>query len=356
MWRPLPARLLVDLPNWLGDQVIALPAVRRLVDGNLGGETVLHCRPSLHRFLAELFPETEVVASPRKDSPVASARRLCRERGRFEIGVTLRNAARAKILVRLAATCSVGSRGEGAGLLLSRRCEVDRRRHQVFDADSILGALGLASVNPIWRPRRPMILDREGVLSLARLGMQERPVVGLAPATARGQAKRWPAARFGLLARRLAESDLRTLVLIGAGEEKIAEEVRAAAEFDLPIVGPDRDVAGLAAIVSQLTALVGNDSGAMHLAACFGTPVVALFGPSDPTRTAPVGGRHEVLCQNLACAPCTAPSCPLLHHECLRGLSVDDVEEALMRIVDSPRPGGGSLRPVVASRRLLISW
>lgn len=334
MRRTLPARLLVDLPSWVGDQVIALPAVWRLVEANTGGDTILHTRTTLRRFLALIFPETQVLASVHRSSPLTSARRLCRRRGRFDVGVTLRNSARAKILVRFAARWTVGSYGEAAWLLLSRRCAVDRRLHQICDADSILDALGLPGVDPSWRPQLPSSLANEGTRVLEGVDLAAQPVVGLAPATARGETKRWPAESYGGLARKLERKGIRTLVVIGMGEESIADQVRAAADFDVPVVGSDLDVAGLAGLVSRLDALVCNDSGPMHLAAAFGTPVVALFGPSDPKRTAPLGDHHQVLCHHLACAPCATPHCSLTHHDCLRRLSIDEVKTALMRVMD----------------------
>jgi heptosyltransferase-2 len=322
MRRTLPARLLVDLPSWVGDQVIALPAVWRLVEANTGGETVLHTRPTLRRFLALVFPETQVLASVHRSSPLTSARHLCRKRDRFDVAVTLRNSTRAKILMRIAARWTLGSCGEAAGLLLSRRCAVDRRLHQIFDADSILDALGLPGVDPSWRPRLPSSLADEGTRILEGVGLAAQPVVGLAPATARGETKRWPAESYGGLARKLERKGIRTLVVIGPGEESTADRVRAAAEFDVRVAGSDLDVAGLAGLVSRLDAMVCNDSGPMHLAATFGTPVVTLFGPSDPKRTAPLGDHHEVLCHHLGCAPCATPHCSLTHRDCLRGLSV----------------------------------
>ena len=99
----LPATMLVDLPNWVGDQMMAMPALNRLVEGNGGGETVLHTRPPMARFLSSVFPQTRVIASPRKFSPFFSARELREGGWRFEIGITLRNAARGKILIRLSA-------------------------------------------------------------------------------------------------------------------------------------------------------------------------------------------------------------------------------------------------------------
>ncbi len=332
--RSFPTRMLVDLPTWVGDQMMALPAVHRLVDGNRGGDTVLHTTPAMRRLLELVFPETRVAASPRRASPGVSALDLCRGEGRFEVGVTLRNAMRAKILVRLAARWTAGSCGEGARLLLSRGCRIDRGRHQVFDGDPILHVLGLPGVDSAWRPPRPAALDREGEAVLDRAGLSGDQVVGLAPATARGQAKRWPADRFGRLGTQLQGRDLRPLLLIGPGEETVAEEVRAAAGCFIPVVGPDLDVAGLVGVIGRLDTLVCNDSGPMHIAARFGTKVVTLFGPSDPSRTAPLDDGDEVLCHHLSCAPCTAPLCPLDHHECMRGLSVDDADAAVMKILD----------------------
>ena len=85
--------MLVDLPNWVGDQMMAMPALNRLVEGNRGGETVLHTRPPMVRFLSAVFPQTRVIASPRKTSPFFSAREVNEGGRRFEIGITLRNSA-----------------------------------------------------------------------------------------------------------------------------------------------------------------------------------------------------------------------------------------------------------------------
>jgi heptosyltransferase-2 len=326
--------MLVDLPTWIGDQVMALPAVRVLVDGNRGGDTVLHTTPAMRRLLELIFPEARVAAARRKTSPVASARALCRRGGRFELGVTLRNALRAKILVRLAARSSIGSRGEGAMLLLSERYYIDRNRHQVFDPEPILRMLGLPGVDDAWRPRAPHSLECEGRRALERAGIKEgEQAVGLAPATARAQARRWPADRFGRLARRLQERGMSPVVVVGPGEEQLAEDVAAVTGTVLPVVGSGLDVAALGGVVSRLDALVANDSGPMHLAVIFGTPVVALFGPSDPRRTAPLGTGHEVVSRNLECSPCTSHRCALGHHECMRSISVDEVDAALSKVL-----------------------
>lgn len=313
--------MLVDLPNWVGDQMMAMPALNRLVDGNRGGETVLHTRPPMVRFLSGVFPQTRVLASPRKSSPFSSARNLRSSGRRFEIGVTLRNAARGKILIRLSARRCAGSRGEGALVLLSTSCRVDRTRHQVHDADPVLGVLGLEAADPSWRPSLPNAIKEEGKTLLLELGVHRERTIGLAPSTARGDAKRWPAGSFGELATRLRERGHEPVILIGPGEEAIAEEVCNAARYELPVIGRDTDIAGLAAVTTGLRFLVGNDSGPLQLAACLGTPVVAIFGPTDPGRTAPRGPGHRVVVPSSGSRDST------------RDIPVDAVEAAVLELL-----------------------
>lgn len=312
----------MDLPNWVGDHMMTMPAVHRLLQGNRGGTTVLHSRPNMLRFLSAIFPETRVVSSPHKAWPFSSARRLREEGRRFDIGVTLRNSARAKIFVRLVADWSAGSLGEGARVLLSAPCLVDRSRHQIHDADAILAALGLEAVDSFWRGVLPADLMGEGALMIRGAGLDRHNLIGLAPATARGVAKRWPGRRYGELARRLRALGYQPVVVIGPGENEIAEEMSEAAGVDLPVLGRRTDVAGLAAVIAGIRVLVANDSGPMQVAASLGVPVVAIFGPTDPGRTAPVGSRHRVV------------SPPPGHGGGIQGVSIDQVEAATLDLFE----------------------
>jgi len=331
--RLLPGRLVVDLPNWVGDLVMALPALHRLLRGNAGGTTVLHSRPAVRRLLTDLFPEAAVVVSPRRTFPLIAARRLCRSGGRFELGVTLRNASRSKLLLRLVARHRLGSAGNGARLLMSESFAVNRGRHQVFDSDPLLEDLGLPAVDPRCLAVLSEDLLDEGKGRLEAAGLGGRRLVGLAPTAAWGGSKQWPGARFGELAGELNERGLQPLVLIGPDEEDVAREVESSAGGEVPVLGAATDIAGLAAIMAHLDALVSNDSGPMHLGAVVGTPVVALFGPTDPRRTAPLGQGHVVINRDLECAPCLVRKCPLEHNDCLHGLEVAEVVEAVMGVV-----------------------
>ena len=194
-----PTSLFIDLPNWVGDTMMALPAAANLIAANRNGHTLINARPEMSRFINALFPQAAVLATEKKTSPFASARQIDQ---RFDIGITFRNAYRAKILLFLTARRRFGSQGQGARLLLNQLCETDRSRHQVHDPDPILHALGLVTggPNPI---RLPPELAAEGREIVHRSGLNGRALVGLAPASASAETKRWPTSYFGELANRL---------------------------------------------------------------------------------------------------------------------------------------------------------
>ncbi len=329
----LPARLLVDLPNWLGDVVMAMPAVERLLAADSGEIAVLHCRPAVRRLLELVFPDARVVATPRHAGPAATARALCRRGGRFPLAVTFRHSLRARLLLRCTARHRVGSREGGGRVLLDGAVDLDRSRHQVEDGQALLDAVGAGRLDPCWRPIPPAEVLAEGKGALDAAAVDDEAAVGLVPAAAWGPAKQWPAERFGDLARRLAGAGRQPVVLIGPGEEGVAAAVRAAAGLDLPVLGPALDVAGLYGVLAHVGVVVSNDTGPMHLAALAGARLVALFGPTDPARTAPLGAGHAVLSRHLECAPCFTPRCPLGHGRCMADITVDEVEAAVQRIV-----------------------
>ena len=93
-------------------------------------------------------------------------------------------------------------------------------------------------------------------------------------------------------------------------------------------MGRDRP-ALLAALIGELDALVGADSGPAHVAAAVGVPTVTLFGPTDPRLTAPLGSGQQALWHQPACGPCFLRECPI-DHRCLQAIEVSEVEAAVV--------------------------
>ncbi len=336
----LPGRVLVDLPNWLGDFVMALPATDRIVTANRGGTTLLHVRPSTARLAAELFPDATIVATPRREPPLRTIRRLRRLDGPIDVGLTLRNAARAKIILRLTSKWSAGTASQGGRHLLGWAWTPEYRRHQLHDADALLTHLGLDTVDPRWRADLPPESAVFGRRVLEGAGLDEtRPAVGLAPGVAwGGSAKRWPEASFGRLGAVLKNRGFEPVVIIGPGEKDLADRVVTASGFDMPVVAGDLDAAGLAAVLGRLATLVGNDSGPAHLASALGVTTLALFGPTDERRTAPMHPEGTVIRRPMACAPCGRTRCPMDHKACMVDLDPAEVFEEILVRMECPVP------------------
>ena len=155
------------------------------------------------------------------------------------------------------------------------------------------------------------------------------PRVGLQLGAALGPAKLWPPARIAALASRLEARGIHP-VLLGSPEARgLADAVQAAAAGPIrSLVGRDRP-ALLAALLAELDALVGADSGPAHVAAAVGVPAVTLFGPTDPRLTAPLGPGQQALWHQPACGPCFLRECPI-DHRCLEAIEVAEVEAAVV--------------------------
>jgi ADP-heptose:LPS heptosyltransferase len=277
---PLPARVLVDLPNWLGDFVHTMPALSRLGAANRGGETCV-LLPAAHAPLAKLLGMA-VIARPCG----AALWFGVRLRGRFDVVLTARHSTRAKLLLRgIAAPLNLASRGRGTRVLGLTPFPVIRSRHQRHDLDLALHALGVAvGEEEPFRLRLSGRLAARGWRARHRL-TTGRPAVAFLPATRGGNGKQYPVERFARVARELAEAGVAAIVVVGPGERALAADLAGKVGGHVAPCGLPLDET--AALLAACDAAVGNDSGLTHLAAAVGCPTVALFGPTDPARTAP---------------------------------------------------------------------
>ncbi len=173
----------------------------------------------------------------------------------------------------------------------------------------------------------------------------DRPIVALAPGAV-GPAKRWPAAAYADLARRLAIRDMTVVVIGGPGEKILAAEIAGGGPDIRDLTGPDLRNAILA--LAAATAAVSNNSGLLHVAAALGTPSIGIFGPTSPWHWAPLNPLAAVIetTTALACRPCHRPVCQLRHHACLRDIPVEQVLDATWRAIDAT---SGSRRGIPAA-------
>jgi heptosyltransferase-2 len=325
-----PERLLVRAPNWVGDVVLSLPALRDVRQLFPAARLEVLARP----WVAELYravPGVDAVAETRGHS--ADVESL---RGRFDLGLLLPNSfATALVLWRAGVPERWGYATDARGALLTRRCRVPptvRGRSQVYYYRAMLEGLGLAvEGEPDASLACPGEWAERGRALLADAG----PWVGVNPGAFYGTAKRWRPERFAavadLVSRRLGA---RVAIVGGAAERPLGEAIAEQLEAPSRVLCGETTLGELVGVLKHLRVLLTNDSGPMHLAAALGTPLVAVFGSTDSKETAPISGRARVVREEVECAPCLLRECPI-DHRCMTRVGVDRVASAALELVAS---------------------
>lgn len=323
-------RLLVRAPNWLGDCVLSLPALRDLRRAFPAARLEVLARP----WVADLYgalPEVDALVESR-----GQARDVAATRGRFDLAVLLPNSfASAFGVWRARIPERWGYATDGRGPLLTRRCRVPatvRGRSQVYYYRAMLAGLGVATEGA---PDASLVCpDEWAARGTARLG-QDGPWIGINPGAFYGSAKRWPKERFGaaaeLVARRLGGS---VAILGSEAERPIGEAIKEQLRVRVRVLCGETSLAELVGVLSHLRLLLTNDSGPMHLAAALGVPLVAVFGSTDWRETAPLGQRTRLVREPVACAPCLLRDCPI-DHRCMTRVAPARVAEAALELVAS---------------------
>jgi len=324
-------RVLVMGPNWLGDALMAEPAVRALALA----KPQLKVSLALPQALAPLFqsgPENLEVF------PIETKGKHAGLGGRFRLWgdlkalqpaatLTLRNSFGAALdAARTGAAHTIGYAGFGRGPFLSHPLplppdfkEVHRTRSYLrlleplgveYDAEATPDAPVLA-VLPEAAEKAKALIEREG-------GPPTHPLVALHPGASYGPAKMWGEPKFAALADRIIEEQGGTvLVLGGPGEVELASAVigsmregdaREGAVRNLAEATPDLQT--LAAVMAACDLVVGNDSGPLHLAAATGVPCIAIYGSTSSDFTGIRGAGARTIWERVDCSPCFKRECP----------------------------------------------
>jgi heptosyltransferase-2 len=171
-----------------------------------------------------------------------------------------------------------------------------------------------------------------------RMGLNSgRPVVALAPGAV-GPSKRWPAASYADIARRLTGEGADVWVIGGPGEASLVRLILEGAPEVRDLTGADLRSAILALAAADVA--VSNDSGLLHVAAAIGTPTIGLFGPTSPWHWAPLNPITAAIVQTvekLDCQPCHKPACRMVHHRCMRNIAAEQVLEVTQRALAAAR-------------------
>jgi len=332
------ARILVRAPNWLGDAVMALPAMAALRAAFQDRTLILAAAPSI----APLFQEITQVAPDQILTVEKGAEASTLRSAAADVAVLFPNSFRAAWVCRRAGIRQRwGYRAHGRSFLLTRGIGRPRGHlHQSAYYRHLVTALGFAAPEVV--PRIEIAAQTRARVDelLARAGVdRSAPLVGMAPGAAYGHAKRWPPERVAELSGRLGARGAVCVFVGAAGDREAGREIESSLPAGARVVNliGRTDLRLFAGLLAACHAFVSNDSGAMHLAAATGVPVAAIFGPTDERATAPLGD-HDVIIHQVFCRPCMLRECPI-DHRCMRGITVDAVFDAVSRRLNA-RPAG----------------
>ncbi len=345
-------KIAVFLPNWIGDAVMATPALRALRTKYADAQIVAVLRPYVAEVLDGLdLVDEQIAYDPRGAEPQDRGwplvQRLRREQ--FDMALLLPNSLRSAWIAWLSgAKRRVGFARDGRSWLLTDRVSPKSKKvpHPVIDEYLRLAQHLGCEIDRDGLPSRTLELATTAgdERSLSQFwnhqdqDLRGRGVVCLNPGGAFGAAKHWPTDSFGELANRLAnEMGKVVLVLCGPAERDEARKIvaRAAHPAVVSLADTPPGLGLTKAAIRHAELLVTTDSGPRHFAAPFGVPVVTLFGPTHIVWSETYSANAVHLQIPVDCGPCQQRVCPVGHHRCMRDLTVDQVFHAACSLLNA---------------------
>ncbi len=335
-------KILVRATNWVGDAVMALPALEAIRRREPRAHIAVLARP----WVAELYrdqgfaDQLVVFDHAGRHAGIGGVERLARDlrRERFDVALLLQNAFQAAwIAWRAGIPRRIGYARDRRSWLLTEAVELPQAgeipSQEPYYYLELLRRAGWLEQLPQLSAVTLRVSDearRNGESKLRAAGAREGARrVAMAPGAAFGAARCWPVERFAALADRAAAELDADVVLVGSAADRDTSQRIAAAMHRRPVMlaGPTT-IGELPGVLRACGAFVGNDSGAMHVAAAVGLPVIGVFGPTDPAATAPLSERMTVVREAVECSPCFLRRCPV-DHRCMRRIAVEQVFDAL---------------------------
>jgi heptosyltransferase-2 len=343
-------KILVRVPNWVGDAVMAIPALEAIRRTHANDEICLLARP----VVADLFsgqPLADRILEydfrGRHRGWLGRARLVAELRKeRFGVAVLLQNAFEAAWLAwRAGIPERIGYARDARGPLLTKAIQVPHEgeipKHESHYYLELLHRAGWSEVSRVIPPIRLSVTDAARAAAESALqsaGARENTWrCAIAPGASYGAAKCWPPEHFAALADRLISESGADVIFFGTpGEKEIAARIRSKMKSRAISLVGETSMRDLAALFASCSAFIGNDSGAMHVAAAAGLPVIGIFGSTDPEGTAPVTEHFTLIHEAVSCSPCFLRRCPV-DHRCMDRISVDSVFAAAMQLKNSQK-------------------
>ncbi|RKY19570.1 MAG: lipopolysaccharide heptosyltransferase II [Planctomycetota bacterium] len=339
-------RLLVRLPNWVGDVVMATPTLDVLRAALPGAQIVLEGRAFMQDVLLGLESYDAFLPTPGKTLGESWRHGRALRREGFDAALLLTDSQRTALSPWIA---GIPLRA-GYARDLTRRLLLSQHRAPPQDAagkrlpvpmvERYLDLLPLLGIErPAQAPATRLAVDdaarRAVAVRLMRSGVGASPYLLASPGAAFGASKLYPPPQLSAALDGISDAcDLAVVLAPGPGEVNLCQEVIEGMQRPAALLhDPVTSLAEMAALLSASELLVGNDTGPRHMAVALGVPVVTLMGPTDPRHTAFQLERQRVLREDVDCSPCHKKICPS-DHRCFTRLAPERVVAAAQELLD----------------------
>ena len=321
-------KILVILPNWLGDAIMATPAIELLAKHNPGAKfTFVGSYVSIEALKHHPKCERAIVDETKKTSNrFIATYKLAKELGAFHLAVTFRNQLHSSLLLRFTNTViCLAKQSWHSMFLLSHTPKIKANKHLVLQ----YAQLAMTNIDNY--------TNDIGTLKLY-IKPQEftKPTLGINAGATYGSAKRWYPERFAQVASEFSDN-FDIIIFGGPGEVEMAKEIEdnlvsLKTNNFLNLAGKT-NIEELCSHIAGCSLFITNDSGPMHVAAAYQVPTVAIFGPTKHKETSQwMNEKSKIVREEMECAPCMKRECPLKHHDCMKNITASRVIEAVKEL------------------------
>ena len=321
-------RILIILPNWLGDAIMATPAIELLSEYHPDAKfTFVGSYVSIEALKHHPKCEKAVVDETKKASNrFIATYKLARELGAFHLAVTFRNQLHSSLLLRFTNTVvCLAKQSWHSMFLLSHTPRIKAGKHLVLQ----YAQLAMTNVDNY--------TNDIGALKLY-IKPQEftKPTLGINAGATYGSAKRWYPERFAQVASEFSDK-FDIIIFGGPGEVEMAKEIEdnliSLNTHNFINLAGKTNIEELCSNIAGCSLFITNDSGPMHVAAAYQVPTVAIFGPTKHKETSQwMNEKSKIVREEMECAPCMKRECPLKHHECMKKITASKVIEAVKEL------------------------
>lgn len=343
-----PKNIIIRMPNWLGDLVMATPLLHDLKKKWPNASITAMCQSNVAALLEHDPHVNEIYKYKKPSGWIHRAKELdiidTLQRGEYDLGILTTNSfSSAWWFWRGHVRNRIGFASNLRSFLLNKAVpfpEKKESQHQVITYKSLLEPMGIpiSNTDPALYISEKEKVNAQQLLKSYNFSPDQHILIGINPGAAYGSAKCWLPDRFRSVTERLLEDPRIVILYFGdpAGAPLVNDICQGLGERVINMAGKT-SIREMMALIQECEVFLTNDSGPMHVASALGVPLVALFGSTSDIKTPPYKD-GIVIHKHVECSPCYKRVCPI-DFRCMKRIEVDEVYNTIMRLVQTNKLG-----------------